>query len=192
MRKGERMKLKEYRKKARRTLGAATMNNILMGIFGEAGEVVDYLKKVEFHGHELERDKLVEELGDWLWYVVAPFNLYPLEGQALKILDGFVPLLDMDGWNMPVVPIHVLAMFVMTETSKMMVFVYECVSFNEYLFSGYPQRTLTIIHELARRVGSDIEEVAALNIAKLEKRYPDGFDQARSINREGYHEGPSS
>ena len=40
-----------------------------LGLAGEAGEVVDYLKKVVGHGHKLDRDKLVKELGDVLWYV---------------------------------------------------------------------------------------------------------------------------
>ena len=40
-----------------------------LGLAGEAGEVVDYLKKVIGHGHKLEKDKLVKELGDVLWYV---------------------------------------------------------------------------------------------------------------------------
>jgi NTP pyrophosphatase (non-canonical NTP hydrolase) len=40
-----------------------------MGLAGEAGEVVDYLKKVYFHGHEIDKEKLKLELGDVLWYV---------------------------------------------------------------------------------------------------------------------------
>lgn len=40
-----------------------------MGLAGEAGEVADYLKKVFWHGHKMERSKLVKELGDVLWYV---------------------------------------------------------------------------------------------------------------------------
>lgn len=40
-----------------------------LGLAGESGEVVDYLKKVVGHGHKLEKDKLVKELGDVLWYV---------------------------------------------------------------------------------------------------------------------------
>ncbi len=42
-----------------------------MGMSGEAGEVVDYYKKVLFHGHQLDRDKLIDETGDVLWYVAA-------------------------------------------------------------------------------------------------------------------------
>ena len=42
-----------------------------LGLAGEAGEVVDHLKKHLHHGHELDRDKLVKEAGDVLWYLAA-------------------------------------------------------------------------------------------------------------------------
>lgn len=45
-----------------------------LGIAGEAGEVADYMKKVIGHGHALDRDKLVKELGDVLWYVAVLAN----------------------------------------------------------------------------------------------------------------------
>lgn len=52
-----------------------------MGLAGEAGEVCDYLKKVLLHGKPLDRDKLCEELGDVLWYLVLAANVFdmPLE-----------------------------------------------------------------------------------------------------------------
>lgn len=43
--------------------------NGVMGLAGEAGECVDLVKKERFQGHELNKEKLIEELGDVLWYV---------------------------------------------------------------------------------------------------------------------------
>lgn len=40
-----------------------------LGLTGESGEVADILKKVVFHGHDLDKAKLKAELGDVLWYV---------------------------------------------------------------------------------------------------------------------------
>lgn len=40
-----------------------------LGVAGEAGEVADYLKKVVFHDHPLDVNKVRKELGDVLWYV---------------------------------------------------------------------------------------------------------------------------
>ncbi len=49
-----------------------------LGIAGEAGEVADMVKKHVGHGHPLDRDALVEELGDVLWYVAAIATLHGL------------------------------------------------------------------------------------------------------------------
>lgn len=43
-----------------------------LGLSGESGEIADRIKKILFHGHPLTTDevaKMVEELGDVLWYV---------------------------------------------------------------------------------------------------------------------------
>lgn len=45
--------------------------NFALGLAGEAGETVDYLKKVLFHGEPMDSTKLTDELGDVLWYVAA-------------------------------------------------------------------------------------------------------------------------
>ncbi len=66
-----------YTRAVERTAGRPTdtgtrrLANFGMGLAGEAGEVCDALKKVVFHDHPLDKDKLVEELGDVLWYVAA-------------------------------------------------------------------------------------------------------------------------
>lgn len=39
-----------------------------MGLAGEAGEVCDHLKKFCYHGVDIDKDKLLKELGDVLWY----------------------------------------------------------------------------------------------------------------------------
>lgn len=41
----------------------------IMGIGGEAGEIVDLHKKVLFHKHPFDKDKYIKEAGDVLWYL---------------------------------------------------------------------------------------------------------------------------
>ena len=42
-----------------------------LGIAGEAGEVADAIKKHIFHTRPLDRDALLKEVGDVLWYAMA-------------------------------------------------------------------------------------------------------------------------
>lgn len=68
------MTLDEYRVAAMRTARQIDSRqrwvlNAALGLGGEAGEVLEHVKKVEFHGHELNADYLVEEVGDALWYI---------------------------------------------------------------------------------------------------------------------------
>lgn len=42
-----------------------------MGLAGEAGEFVDLMKKHHGHGHPLDREKALKELGDVLWYTAV-------------------------------------------------------------------------------------------------------------------------
>jgi NTP pyrophosphatase (non-canonical NTP hydrolase) len=70
----EKLSLNEYQQRALATADEAIHRNPLyaaVGISGEAGEVLDYIKKVHFHGHALDKQKLVKELGDVLWYLAA-------------------------------------------------------------------------------------------------------------------------
>ena len=86
-----------YQEISRRTLHMndnqnLTVSNLAMGLAGESGEVVDYLKKIYHHGHILNKQKIMDELGDVLWYVsslayvhdidleeVAEYNIEKLE-----------------------------------------------------------------------------------------------------------------
>lgn len=67
------MDFEEYKKECQRTSGffdnyAESLCSYSMGLVGESGEVVDYIKKIVFHGHKFSKEKLIEELGDVLWY----------------------------------------------------------------------------------------------------------------------------
>lgn len=70
------MTINEYQKAAMRTASgvcAKTKENLLlngvMGLNGEAGECIDIVKKYFFQGHDMDKDKLVKELGDVCWYL---------------------------------------------------------------------------------------------------------------------------
>lgn len=47
------------------------LQNGVMGLCGEAGEVIDLVKKWKFQGHELDIEEVKQELGDTLWYAAV-------------------------------------------------------------------------------------------------------------------------
>lgn len=47
-----------------------------LGLAGEVGEVLDLIKKAEYHGHTMDREKLLNELGDVLFYLTDITNRY--------------------------------------------------------------------------------------------------------------------
>ena len=106
------MTINEYQRLAMTTLNPNldkkdVLINGVMGLCGEAGEAIDIVKKHLAQGHELDREKLIGELGDIAWYLA----------ETATVLD------------------------------------------------------------------IDLEEVLTRNIEKLKRRYPEGFDQQKSINR---------
>ena len=72
------MTLNQYQTEAMRTASGVTaasdenlMLNGAMGLNGEAGEVIDILKKHIFQGHKLDKEHIAKELGDCLWYIAV-------------------------------------------------------------------------------------------------------------------------
>lgn len=68
------MTINEYQKLAMTTLNPAlskrdVLINGVMGLCGEAGEAIDLVKKHLAQGHELDRERLIGELGDVAWYL---------------------------------------------------------------------------------------------------------------------------
>jgi NTP pyrophosphatase (non-canonical NTP hydrolase) len=77
------MNLNTYQELASRTANEhdGELVNYGLGIAGESGEVADIIKKHMVHGHDLNKQELLKELGDVLWYVsnIARISGLPLE-----------------------------------------------------------------------------------------------------------------
>ena len=50
--------------------------NFSMGLAGEAGELVDNLKKHLYQGHEINIEKITSEAGDLTWYLCNILNIF--------------------------------------------------------------------------------------------------------------------
>jgi NTP pyrophosphatase (non-canonical NTP hydrolase) len=103
----------EYQREVERTCSpdepfASSLTLAALGLAGESGEVTDLIKKHLFHGHTLDCEKLISEMGDVLWYLTF----------------------------------------------------------------------------LANKIYTPLDTIMGINAAKLRKRYPNGWEPVRSINRE--------
>jgi len=100
------MEINEFQQRSTRTLNRALSDseqllNQVIGLVGEAGEVLDLLKKHRYQGHDLNKKKLAEELGDVFYYLAGIATSVNIEldkvaqGNIDKLLkrypDGFDP-----------------------------------------------------------------------------------------------------
>lgn len=93
------MRLNEFQQLSSRTFPVSkgqsdkvhekNLANYGMGISGEAGEVTDLLKKSLFHGHKLDREAVIKELGDVMHYLagIAYMLDVPLEDVATANIE---------------------------------------------------------------------------------------------------------
>lgn len=69
----------------------ADFDNLLitsvLGLCGESGEVADLLKKSRHQGVELDRDEMLDELGDVLWYLSRLLTLHDVTFDELAEMN---------------------------------------------------------------------------------------------------------
>ena len=80
----------EYQRLAMTTLNPAlskkdVLINGVMGLCGESGEAIDIVKKHLHQGHELDKEKLIKELGDIAWYLAEA--AYALDVDLDEVLE---------------------------------------------------------------------------------------------------------
>ena len=67
------MTINEYQRLAQRTANTRAksdkIENGILGLCGETGEIADVYKKYLYQGHKFDREHMAEELGDVCWYV---------------------------------------------------------------------------------------------------------------------------
>lgn len=99
------MGMNDYQRLTRRTVPSDMSQEDLlemgiMGACGEAGEMIEVLKKARFQGRELDRDRVLNELGDLLWYLpricdALGVTMSEVAKANLKKLQRRYP----NGWN---------------------------------------------------------------------------------------------
>lgn len=176
------MTLNEYQRLAQRTSpdGHDRIKNGCMGLIGESGEIVDLMKKYLFQstpGTPLPTDKLIKEMGDVMWYIAETVTGM---GRDLNSV-----LTDME-------PVEFDDVIATEDFSFALSVQANSVYCNIYVLSDEERAAINlrdlydILRGLCTRIGTTIEHVQEVNIEKLRKRYPDGFDPERSMNRPEY------
>ena len=175
--------VEDYQRLAMRTSpdGHDRMLNGCMGLIGESGEVVDIVKKWKFQSGDhaqLPKDKLIEELGDVLWYC-AEISTAQMTEMIPAVKAMGLEEIQYDG------KLHIEALFLAKLAQSMT---------DAWLYPDeYTPEPLYIVaciidligYMLKTYCGSTLEECMERNIEKLKRRYPDGFDPERSLHREG-------
>ena len=89
MKEGSKMDVNEYQKLALNTVNPNLSKkdiliNGVMGLCGESGEAIDIVKKHLAQGHDLNKEHLIEELGDIAWYLAE--TAYALDISLEEVL----------------------------------------------------------------------------------------------------------
>lgn len=88
------MNFRQYQAAAKRTANLDGVDGFrvmvsALGLVGEAGEVGEIIKKHIGHGHKADvtQAKLIDELGDVLWYIADLANAYELDLNEIARLN---------------------------------------------------------------------------------------------------------
>lgn len=158
---GIRMTPSEYCIEVQRTFSPAlNKSTVQLGLLGESGEVADVIKKAMERGQPVNRNKLIEELGDVLWYTAAKLHLH----NSVMVHDQtFWPHINHSFYN--------LACVLCKQASWLGEAKYP------YEYEDSAKKVISLVTEIGSLLSPavSLEEIMELNIQKLRKRHVDGF-----------------
>ena len=165
----------EYQILAMRTKGDIFTNRELMvnAALGLAGEAAEYLESVA--SENIDNDK--KELGDIQWYIALMCDVFGFDISALMELKQDT---ECEVFHKQVL-LPSVAGRICDQVKKIYFHGHGVPKADLFLLLAYFQ---SLILNICDESGFDIKEIWQLNIDKLKKRYPDGFDKEKSINRE--------
>lgn len=160
------------------------INHAIFGMAGEIGECIDCIKKVIFHGHKYDSRIFLNELGDFLWYSTL-FAMCYEEKYEVNLSYFENDLIDMSKHNVKSENYGRLHLFgIFTDIAGIIVYLKKEEMFTEHILAGLIEEMYYNIEALCYINGINIYDLMDINVKKVRKRYPNGFDPSRSINRE--------
>lgn len=180
------MTLNEYQALAMRTSprdGHDKLDNAMLGLIGETGEIVDAYKKHIYQslpGAPFPAQKIAEELGDTLWYMAELAD--GLEARLGDIVGNRFGPIDTEARRRGGATTNPRrAIMKLHHRADML-----CLAIEKKAWRRASMDMRMMIHcaaRLAHLCGHSLEEIARANIDKLIARYPDGFDARASMRR---------
>lgn len=160
------------------------INHAMFGMAGEIGECIDCIKKVIFHGHKYDSRIFLNELGDFLWYSTL-FAMCYEEKYEVNLSYFENDLIDMSKHNVKSENYGRLHLFgIFTDIAGIIVYLKKEEMFTEHILAGIIEEMYCNIEALCYINGINLYDLMDINVKKIRKRYPNGFDPSRSINRE--------
>ena len=192
------IKFDEYQAETRRTspnekdkLGA--LANFSMGLSGESGEVLELIHNFLFNNPILDKEKVAKELGDVMWYIsrIADILNIPLSVVASTSRIDVLQLLKADAifeierdqlrnLNRLSMQLSIRSGVIVDHMKKVC---FQGRELDEDLVLGNLEEALFLTSQIAYVLEYKLSEVVNMNVTKLRKRYPNGFEVKRSENR---------
>lgn len=141
------------------------------GLCGKSGEVADLIKKSFFHNHPFDKNKLLLELGDCLWYLELACNNLNIDFEKTEpslsefkidkniLMKLSLKLCRKSGWFADHVSDYKFDQkdLNIDETKKRLIDIYSCIVY------------------FSIALNSSLDEIKTKNIEKLKIRYPENF-----------------
>lgn len=181
------------------SVSAARLDHASRGMITEAGEMMDMLKKHFAYGKPFDRVNLLEELGDWMWYVslatdslglsietvLTPPDVYKqvsFPEDHLQDLHGVLPegkLQRLDAAIRSLVNASTqvdacMIQAIFNEKPRIL----DIKAVLQYVSVG-----VFYVRMALECLGFTLEQAMETVVAKLRKRFPVGFTQEAALNR---------
>lgn len=186
LRRKKRFTMIEYHYLAMRTSprdGHDKIDNGILGLIGETGELVDVYKKWMYQSGpdaQLPARKFADELGDVLWYLAEladgmDMNIYDIAGEEFDELDAAVRRAGVKK-----APVRQIVLSMSRCANRISSTI---AKGSADRIGADMRRLISGAARLAWAIGYKLEDIARMNIEKLQQRYPDGFDPEISKGR---------
>ena len=149
------------------------LQHAAMGMITETGELVDNYKRRVVYGKKLDIINLTEEIGDCMWYAALAYDVLhqPMEWTLVEEVKEAIDLPEFEQLTMLNAASTVFSGGVVMKEPP-----------DELL--AWLNNFMGMLQIYADRHIITLQQAAEANIAKLRKRFPNGFTQHAALNRD--------